>query len=113
MVFVESAHEGFRKLIRGEVDGVIEDERVGYAILREDDFHGITATPKALAVKAGHIAVAKGNPALLRQIDEALGTLRSTGKFDQIADKWAGLDTVLIKKQPSGSSSFRAWPPSS
>ncbi|MCH9053190.1 MAG: transporter substrate-binding domain-containing protein [Proteobacteria bacterium] len=99
MVFVDSALEGFRKLLRGEVDGVMEDERVGYTILNENAFHGIRATPKALAVKTGHIAVAKGNPALLRQIDEALGAIKASGKFDQIADKWAGLDTVLIKRE--------------
>ena len=99
MVFVDSALEGFRKLLRGEVDGVMEDERVGYTILRENDFHVITATPKALAVKTGHIAVAKGNPALLRQIDDALGALKATGKFDQIADKWASLDMVHVKRE--------------
>ena len=98
MVFVESAHEGFRKLLRGEVDGVIEDERVGYTILRENDLHGIGATPKALAVKSGHIAVAKGNPALLRKIDEALEAVKASGKFDQILNKWADFDTILIKR---------------
>ena len=97
-VFVDSALEGFRKLLRGEVDGVIGDERVGYTILRENDLRGITATSKALAVKVGHIAVVKGNPALLRQIDEALEAVKASGKFDQILNKWADFDTILIKR---------------
>ena len=99
MVFVDSALEGFRMLLRGEVDGVVEDERVGYNILRQNHFQGIVATPKALSVKTGHIAVVKGNPALLRQIEEAVEALKSSGKFDQIMDRWAHLDVVLIKKE--------------
>ena len=99
MVFVESALEGFRKLLRGEVDGVMEVERVGYNILRQNDFQGIRATPKALAVKTGHIAVVKGNLALLGQIDEALKALKESGKFDQIVDKWSVVDSVLIKRE--------------
>ncbi|MCZ6607966.1 MAG: transporter substrate-binding domain-containing protein [Alphaproteobacteria bacterium] len=99
MVFVDSALGGFRKLLRGEVDGVMEDERVGNTILRENGFQGIRATPKAMAVKTGHIAVVKGNPALLRQIDAAVGALKSSGEFDQLMDKWASSDTVHIKRE--------------
>ena len=99
MVFVENAFEGFRKLLSAEVDGVIEDELVGYAVLREKNFQGIRATSVALSIQTAHVAVAKGNSALLRQIDEALEMVKTSGKFDQIADKWARQDTVLIKKK--------------
>ncbi len=99
MVFVDSALGGFRKLLRGEVDGVMEDERVGNTILRENGFHGIRATPKAMAIKTGHIPVIKGNPALFRQIDEAVGALKSSGELDQLMDKWGSWDTVHIKRE--------------
>ncbi len=99
LVFVDSALEGFQKLLRGEVDAVVEEERVGYAILRENNLKGIRVTSGALAVKSGHIVVVKGNPALLRQLDDALRAVKASGKFDQILDKWADKGSVLVSTE--------------
>ncbi len=98
IVFVDSPLEGFRKLLRNEVDGVVEDQMVGYTILLQNEFHSIKATSEGLASKTAHITVVKGNPELVLQINEAIKILKESGKFDQIADKWAGIEVVLIKK---------------
>ncbi len=99
LVFVDNALEGFQKLLRGEVDAVVEEERVGYTILRENNLKGIRVASDPLAVKAGRIAVVKGNPALLRQIDDALGTLKASGTFDQILDNWADEGLVHVSTE--------------
>lgn len=71
---------------------------VGYTVLRQNNIYSIRATNKKLASRSGHITVIKGNPELVSQIDGALKILKENDTFDQLADKWAGFDTVLIKK---------------
>ncbi len=46
----------------------------------------------------GAIAVPMGNPELVRQLNGALHTLKVTGKFYQILDKWSGKQIVLIEQ---------------
>jgi two-component sensor histidine kinase/ABC-type amino acid transport substrate-binding protein len=99
IVLIDSPLDGFRKLLRNEVDGVVEDELVGNTVLRENEFHSIRASPKSLAAKSGHISVIKGNLELVRQISEAVQKLKETGKLDQIADKWAGTPSLRINKR--------------
>ncbi len=92
---VDSVVEGFRMLLRGEVDGVMETEWVGYDLLRAHRFSGIHASPDALAVRTAHIAIRKGDTDLLREIDRAIGQLTESYELDRIADKWAGTDFVV------------------
>ena len=99
MVIVESALEGFRRLLRGEVEGVIEEEWVGYDVLRRNGFSGIRATSTALAVRTAHTAVLKGYPDLVRQINDAITELRASGAFEEIADKWSARQVVLLERR--------------
>lgn len=99
MVFIDSPLDGFRKLLSNEVDGVVEDELVGYTVLQQNGLQSIRATDQSLASKPGHIAVVAGNMELVDQLNGALNKLKNSGKFDQIADKWAGTETVLYRKE--------------
>lgn len=99
IVFVDTPLDGFRKLLANEVDGVVEDEDVGYAILHMNELDSINATAENLSRKSGHIAVVKGNPKLVFQINETLKILKENGTFDKIANKWAGAKTVIVMKE--------------
>gem|GEM_PF-1429158 len=94
-VLIDSVVEGFRMVLRGEVDGLIETEWVGYDLLRANRFSGISATPEALAVRTAHIAVRKGDQALVNELNRAIARLSESDELDRIADKWAGADFVL------------------
>jgi signal transduction histidine kinase/ActR/RegA family two-component response regulator len=96
---VDSIVEAFRMLLRGEVDGVIESEWVGYDLLRSSRFTGIRGTADALAVRTAHIAVRKGDTVLVEELNQAIRTLTETGVLDAIADKWAGTDFVLWERR--------------
>jgi polar amino acid transport system substrate-binding protein len=37
-----------------------------------------------------HLAINKGEPALLKALDDAIGTLKSDGTLDQVSTKWLG-----------------------
>lgn len=92
---IDNVIDGFRMLLRGEVDGVVETEWVGYDLLRAHRFFGIRASPDALAVRTAHIAVRKGDSALLAEIDRAVGQLIANYELDRIADRWASSDFVF------------------
>jgi diguanylate cyclase (GGDEF)-like protein len=99
IIFVNTPLDGFHKLLINEVDAVVEDEIVGYETLRMNKLGSIDATAESLSRKNGHIAVVKGNPTLVFQINEALKILKENGSFDRIADKWAGAKAVVISKK--------------
>lgn len=91
MVFAENSFEGFRKLLRYEVNGVVEDKRVEHTTLQQQSFRVMSPLSEGLASKIEQIAVVKGNLALQLQINEAPSALKGS-------DKWPASETVLIKK---------------
>ncbi|MEQ9558260.1 MAG: transporter substrate-binding domain-containing protein [Rhodospirillales bacterium] len=98
IIFVDNALDGFRMVLRGEADGLVEEEWVGYEILRQNAIKGIHTTAKALAVRTAHIPVIKSNPDLLLQIDQAVSAMKASGEFDQILDTWASSGSIRLDR---------------
>jgi polar amino acid transport system substrate-binding protein len=71
----------------GRVDAVITDEGLGdYAILH--DHLPIDKVGKPLTQDEMGIAVRKGNPQLVKAINQALDRIVENGTYDQISQKW-------------------------
>jgi PAS domain S-box-containing protein len=96
---VDNVVDGFRMLLRGEVNGVIESELVGYDLLHRNGFAGIRATTGVLALQTAHIAVPKGHRELLQELSRAITTLVNNGELDRIADRWAGENFIFWERR--------------
>ncbi len=98
-VIIENSEDGFRRLIRGELDAVIANTWSGYLTLDRIGIASIRALPKKLKTVIARMAVTAGNKELLAEINKALAFVKATGKFDKIIDDWSGQEVVILKQQ--------------
>ncbi len=96
-VFVENVSQGFKLMLNGQVDGVFEHEWVGYHTLQSEDITGIQALSRPLATRPAYIALRKGNPALLVEINTAIEQIKSDGRYESILNNWSGEQIILVK----------------
>lgn len=97
-VLIENDWDGFGKLLRGEIDAVATSEWVGYHTLKEHDLSSISSVHPPFAKKIASIAVPKGNPDLVRQLNQAIRELKQGGDFARIVDKWSGKKVILLEQ---------------
>jgi len=92
MVPYPDTPSSFLALARGEVDGLALSQVVGIRFVNESDgrFRFVHGT---LAWEATAMGVKKGQPALLKAINEALRKLDGTGGIDAVWDRWYGPHT--------------------
>ncbi len=88
VVIVDSAIDGTRKLLRGEIDVLAANAWSERYLLHDLNIGGITQLPP-FAQRAGNMAVREGDAALLADIDRALTELKRSGEFDRIIDRWS------------------------
>ncbi len=99
LVVIDTYEDGFRRLLRGDLDAVIANTWSGYFTLRRMAISSIGTTLEPLKIVVAHMAVQKGNRELLTQIDKALALLKTTGEFDKIIDKWSGRQIVIVERR--------------
>jgi two-component system cell cycle sensor histidine kinase/response regulator CckA len=93
IVFVESVAQALRQLDRGEIDATLASRLTGLAQAHHYGLQHVRALPDDVP---GYdvrycVAVRKGDHALLARVNEGLAVLASTGKFDEIRQKWFGM----------------------
>ena len=98
LVVIDNYEDGFRQLLRGNLDAVAANTWSGYFTLRRMAISSVGTTPEPLKSVVASMAVRKGNRELLTQIDKALALLKSTGEFDKIIDRWSGRQIVLVER---------------
>ncbi len=98
LVLVDNVQEGFNRLSLGEVDVVMEEEWVGNYALYKMDLKGIQPIQPPLATNTAHLALRKGNLALLEKIDDAISQLKENGSMGHIADKWSGQKIMFFAR---------------
>jgi polar amino acid transport system substrate-binding protein len=84
--------DAFAMLAAGEVDAVLSDSLSGLDFLdsesgREFDFMGEALPPEDVS-GAAHIAVRKGEQALVQRLNRALGRIRVEGTYDRINHRY-------------------------
>lgn len=85
---VESYREGLELLAAGSIDVFAGDRWVGAYTIQKHDMKGIKLAESSFASLPGAIALRKGNPQLVAEIDRALAKLERTGTMAQIRGKW-------------------------
>ncbi|WP_066255996.1 transporter substrate-binding domain-containing protein [Neobacillus drentensis] len=82
----ENYAEAFTALKSGKGDALTTDDAILYGMAEEDpsfELVGGTFTKEPYG-----IAVKKGNQALVDELNKALKSLKDSGKYDEIKDKW-------------------------
>ena len=82
----ENYAEAFTALKSGKGDALTTDDSILYGMAEEDpsfELVGGTFTEEPYG-----IAVKKGNKELVDELNKALKSLKDSGKYDEIKDKW-------------------------
>lgn len=90
---VEQYNKGFeavQALTQGKIDAVVIDGEPAKEFVAQAE--GLKILDEAFTEEEYAIAVAKGNDELVAQINEALATLKESGKIDEIVAKYISAD---------------------
>jgi polar amino acid transport system substrate-binding protein len=79
----------FAALQAGQVDAVVNDLPVSAAIVK-DTTRGLKIIEEIPTGEQYGIGVSKDNPDLLKAVNDALASMKSAGKYDEIYTKWFG-----------------------
>jgi len=99
LVPVPNYGDGFAKLAAGELDAIAADVWVGAYTIEQRGFRNIVRSGPVFATLQGGIAVAKGNDALVNDINRALDALRGDGTIDRILAKWRPKEVVFVTRE--------------
>jgi two-component system cell cycle sensor histidine kinase/response regulator CckA len=88
----ESNNEAFQQLAASEADVAIFTRLLGLATIERLGLKNIKAADLALpdGIRDYRFAVLPGKPHLLAQLNEGLASIRRTGEYDAIYDRWFG-----------------------
>ena len=103
---VPNPAQGFALLAKGAVDAVIADRWVGAYLLARDRIGGVRMIQEPVARSESAIAVRKGDTALLADINAALASLRQSGEYAAILDRWQPKEVVFTTREQQ---QLQAW----
>lgn len=92
-VVVERYNKGFeavQDLAQGKIDAVIIDREPAKVFISQNE--GLTILDDEFTLEDYAIAVAKGNTELLESINTSIANLKSSGKLQEIIDKYISAD---------------------
>jgi two-component sensor histidine kinase/ABC-type amino acid transport substrate-binding protein len=91
LVPVPTTADGIRLLASGRHDAMLVGKLVGLNTLKELQIKNIVAVGAPLGVSQRFaFAVQKGDASLLAKINDALASVRASGQYDDIYEKWFG-----------------------
>lgn len=91
LIPVDNQPEAMNALITGRVDAFVGNRLTGLYLIQKDrlsDQIKLVGTPMRETSYA--IAVAQGNTDLLRKLNNGLASIKSSGAYDRIANRWFG-----------------------
>ncbi len=81
----------FQALAQGDIDAIINDAPTSASIIRANPEMGVTLVGEPFTEEFYGIAVNKDRPEVLAAINSGLATVRATGEYDEIYNKWFGM----------------------
>jgi ABC-type amino acid transport substrate-binding protein len=90
---------GFDLLATGQLDAILVDRWVGEYQLSRHDISGVVVVEPAIVNGSAHIAVRKGNQALLERINFGLQAIDQDGTRQQIEEKWKAKEVVYFTRE--------------
>ena len=88
LVLVENMEDALRKLASGRYDCAIISKLYGLYIVKGYNLSNIESVDLQIESLENCFAVAKGNLALLSQLNEGLSIIKATGRYEELYRKW-------------------------
>ncbi|NOZ70689.1 MAG: transporter substrate-binding domain-containing protein [Chloroflexi bacterium] len=92
----------FQALAQGDIDAVINDAPTSAAIIKANPEMGVTIVGEPFTEEFYGIAVNKNRPEVLAAINAGLATVRATGEYDEIYNKWFGVEEAATGGEAMG-----------
>ena len=73
-------------MLAGEIDAIVIDSRAGEDLI--EDVSGVKIVGQPFTEEFYGIAIKKGETALKEEVDKAIADLKSSGKMEEIENKW-------------------------
>lgn len=97
--FIPDWETGFEQLQRNEVDALFTDRWVGEYELFRHGIQGVTVVEPAIVTDYTHLAVKKGNQALLERINFGLHAINRDGTREAIEKRWQTQEIVYLTRE--------------
>lgn len=97
--FIPDWKTGFDLLQRNEVDALFTDRWVGEYQLFRQKIQGVTVVEPAIVTDYTHLAVKKGNQALLDRINFGLHAISGDGTREAIEKRWQTQEIVYLTRE--------------
>jgi len=99
VVLIKNYRDGLDRLAAGKIDAMAADRWVAAYLIEKGRVNGITIVEKPFATAPCAIAVRKGNPALVEEINKAIRTLKTSGRIFEIHDTWRPKEIIFISRE--------------
>ncbi|MEP7307620.1 MAG: PAS domain S-box protein [Acidobacteriota bacterium] len=96
---IQNYSDGFDQLAAGAVDAFAGDTWVAAYILQRRRLSGVGITGEPLATVPASIALRKGQPELLSDINRGIGSLKADGTLQRIQDKWRPQEMLFLTRE--------------
>jgi PAS domain S-box-containing protein len=96
---IQNYSDGFDQLAAGTVDALAGDTWVAAYILQKRHLSGIGIADEALATVPASIAIRKGRPELLAEINRGIHALRADGTIQRIQDNWRPQEMLFLSRE--------------
>ncbi|VTU30160.1 ABC transporter substrate-binding protein [Variovorax sp. PBL-E5] len=94
VVTFQDPPSAFVALVQGKVDGLALSELASVRFIHQvADKTPLTLLPESMMAEPWGLGVKKGEPALLKQVDDTLDGMERSGEAAKIYDKWLGPNT--------------------
>jgi diguanylate cyclase (GGDEF)-like protein len=100
LVLVESEREALQLLADSLYDASLVSEVVGRRILREHELDTLTTSGPPLFPVEYALAVRSDNTELLAMLNEGLDSIKASGQFNRIHERWLGRASELAPAPP-------------
>lgn len=99
LVLIGNYEEGFDRLAAGSVDAVAADLWVAAYTIQAHRIRGVTIAGEPFATLQAGIAILKGNPTLVDELNRAIKILAEDGTISQIHSRWRPQQVVFLSRE--------------
>jgi formate hydrogenlyase transcriptional activator len=99
LVPMTSYDDGFDRLLGGEIDAVAADEWVAAYTIQQRGLTGIATAGEPFATLPAGIAIRKGNPQLVADMNRAIKMLKADGTLAIIQARWRPQEVVFLSRE--------------
>ncbi len=96
LVPVADPRDGMRRLQRGEIDALATETWTGLFLLKQLNIMGVDMAVPPFHRLVVSMAVRSDDASLRDRMDAALTTIKASGEFDRIVDRWSGARVHLF-----------------